>query len=433
MKIRVLMLLSIGAAVTFAQEGPQMDNPIHFNPVTLASQFFEHNNYFNYFGTFTGVYDSYAPTYNSLGQPVNHGSFGYSIGGGLSGYHAFRRATLSLSYSGNYRNYNNPLFSNGTDQNFAIAYTRRLSRRWTMGLSGNAGTVLYGSGYLGTASEGADAVATNPFSANTRYASAGFSLAYQQTRRWSYVVSGNFFLQRYSYANAIGATGGSGNVGVNYRVTARTTVSVDYGASGFTYQYGSGDSRLNSISGSVSHMFPHNWFVSFNGGITRSNISGFISIPVSALTGNVGAGGYVVGQYSTSSNFPAFGGSVIRNFRRFQISASGGQSIISGNGYYLASRNQYLNGTYSKSFRRSNFSLGGNWYRLKSAANTVAYSYSAGGLGASYSYQLMRYLGSNFRYDYVRYGNLVPYPAITDHRLSFGLTLSSRSVPLTLY
>lgn len=434
MKIRILVLLSAVAASVFAQEPTQMENPINYNPVSLASQFFEHNNYFNYYALVNGVYDSYAPTYNTTtGQQTNNGSFGYSVGGGLSAYHSFRNATLSLTYSGTYRNYNSPLFSNGTDQNLALAYTRRLARRWTLGLSASAGNVLYGTGYFGPASEGPNAIATNPFSANTRYASAGVSLAYQQTRRLSYVVSGNFYLQRYSYVNAIGATGGSGTFGVNYRVTARTTVSVDYGFSAFTYQSGSGDSRLNSINGSVSHLFPHNWLVSVTGGITHSNVSGFISIPVSALTGNVGAGGYVVGQYNTSSNFPSFGGTVTRIFRRFQFSASGGQSILSGNGYYLASRNQYLNGNYSKSFRRSNVSFGGNWYRLKSAANTVAYSYSAGGFGASYSYQLMRYVGSNFRYDWVRYGTLNPYPSITDNRLSFGLTFSSRSVPITLY
>src|SRR4051794_4150017 len=432
-KIRVLVLLSIGAASVVAQEGPQMDNPINLNPVTLASQFFEHNNYFNYFALVNGIYDSYAPTINSSGQQENNGGFGYSVGGGLSGYHTFRKATFAINYSGTYRNYNTPLFANGTDQNLATSYSRRLTRRWSLGLSGNAGTVLYGTGYLGTASQGPNAVATNPFSANTRYASAGVSLAYQQSRRLSYVISGNFFLQRYSNVNAIGATGGSGNIAVNYRVTARTTISAGYGASGFTYQHGSGDSRLNSISGSVFHQFPNHWFVSFSGGITHSNISGFISIPVSTLTGNVGAGGYVTGQYNTSSNFPAFSGTVIRAFRLFQLSASGGQSIISGNGYYLASRNQFLNGMYSKSFRRSNISFGGNWYRLKSAANTVAYTYSAGGFGASYGYQLMRYVGSNFRYDYVRYGNLTPYPAIVDNRLSFGFTFSSRSVPITLY
>jgi hypothetical protein len=432
-KIRVLVLLSIGAASAFAQEGPNMDNPINFNPVTLASQFFEHNNYFNYFGTVNGVYDSFAPTVNSSGQQENNGGFGYSVGGGLSGYHAFRHAALALSYSGTYRHYNTPLFQNGTDQNLALTYTTRLSRRWTLGLSANAGTVLYGSGYLGTASQGSNPVVTNPFSANTRYASSGVTLAYQQTRRLSYVVGGNFYLQRYSNVNAIGATGGSGNVGVNYRLNARTTISANYTASGFVYQRGSGDSRLNGISGSVFHQFPNHWFVTVSGGITRTNISGFISIPANFLNGNVGPGGYVVGPYSTASNFPSFTGSVSRVFRRSQFSASGGQSIISGNGYYLASRNQFLNANYSRSFRRANISFGGNWYRLKSAANTVVTSYSTGGFGASYGYQLMRYLGSNFRYDWVRYGNLAPYNSIVDNRLTFGLTLSSRSVPVTLY
>lgn len=433
MKIRVLILWSVGAASVLAQEGPQMDNPISYNPVTLASQFFEHNNYFNYFGSIDGVYDSYAPTINSNGQQVSNGGFGYQIGGGLAGYHKFRKATFAISYSGNYRDYSTPLFSNGTDQNLSVSYTRQLARRWTLGVSGNAGTVLYGTGYLGPASQGPNAVATNPFSANTRYASAGTSLAYQQTRRLSYVVSGNFFLQRYSYVNAIGATGASGDVAVNYRLTARTTITADYGTSGFTYQHGSGDSRLNSITGSVFHQFANHWFLTVTGGVTHSHISGFIAIPVSALTGDVGANGYVIGQYNTSSNFPAFSGTVTRVYRRFQVSASGGQSIISGNGFYLASRNQFLNGTYSKSWRRSNISVGGNWYRLKSAANTIAYTYSAGGLGASYGYQLMRHVGSHFRYDYIRYGNLAPYSAIVDNRLSFGLTFSSQSIPVTLY
>jgi hypothetical protein len=428
------MLLSVGAALAVAQEGPNMDNPINYNPVTLASQFFEHNNYFNYSAFVNGVFDSYAPTYNTgTAQQTNNGAFGYAVGGALSGYHKFRKATFSISYSGTYRNYNSPLFQNGTDQNLALNYTRRLARRWTTSLSANAGTVLYGSGYLGTISQSPNGVLTNPFSSNTRYVSAGVSLAYQQSRRLSYVISGNFFLQRYSFVNAIGATGASGDVAVNYRLTSRTTISADYNTSGFTYQAGSGDSRLNGVNASVFHQFSNHWFVSVSGGITHSNISGFIAIPVSALTGNVGAGGYVVGQYSSSSNFPSFSGTVSRVFRRFQLSASGGQSIVSGNGYYLASRNQFLSGVYSKTFRRSNISFGGNWYRLKSAANTVAYSYSAGGIGASYGYQLMRYVGSNFRYDLVRYGNLTPYPSITDNRISFGLTFSSRSVPLTLY
>ena len=129
MKIRILALLTAGAALATAQETSRMDSPINYNPVTLASQFFENNNYFNYFGVVNGVYDTYAPTYNSLGQPVNNGGFGYSIGGGLSAYHKFRKATLSVSYGGTYRDYNTPLYANGTDQNFSLAYTLRLARR----------------------------------------------------------------------------------------------------------------------------------------------------------------------------------------------------------------------------------------------------------------------------------------------------------------
>jgi len=439
-KVKLTVLLTFGGILAFGQEEPPGNNPLRSNPVTLASQFFENNNYVNYFGFANGIYDSYAPTLNSSGQSVNNGGFGYQVGGGVSASHTFRRASLSLTYSGGYSDYSSSTFSSGTNQNLGFNYTRRLSRRWTFAFSQGAGSILYGTGYispsgnsLNLSGDSPSQVALNPFSTNTRYLSSNVNFAYQQTRRWSYVFSGGFFLQRFSNVNSIGMTGGSGSFGVNYRTTPRTTIGVSYNYSSFVYQHDSGDSQINGIQGFVSHQFPNHWFVTVSGGITHSQISGFIVLPATALTGNVGPGGYVTGYYNTGSNFPSFNGSVSRVYRKSQITASAGQSVISGNGYYLASRNQFLSGLFSKSYKRANISAGANWFKLRSAANTVAYDYTSSGVGVSYGYQLMRHLSSNFRYDFIHYGNLPPTPGINDNRLSFGFSLSSKSIPLTLY
>ena len=45
----------------------------------------------------------------------------------------------------------------------------------------------------------------------------------------------------------------------------------------------------------------------------------------------------------------------------------------------------------------------------------------------------MRHLSANARYDFVRYGTIGTFSTVSDNRFSFGVSYSSKSVPLTLY
>src|SRR5947209_7920440 len=104
LKTRVLLFVPLAATLALGQETQPVDPffPGRFSPVTLASQFFEHD-YFNYYAFANGVYDSFAPVYSSEGQNISNGAFGYQVGGGASLYHTFRKAVLALSYTGSYR------------------------------------------------------------------------------------------------------------------------------------------------------------------------------------------------------------------------------------------------------------------------------------------------------------------------------------------
>jgi hypothetical protein len=440
-KIRVFILTLVSAACVFGQlqQPPQetssaSGNSSGYNPVTLASEFFDRGNFVNYYAFANAVYDTYAPTLNSSGQYVNNGGFGYGVGGGVGAYHAWSKSTLSLAYSANFSQYTSSFFTSGTNQNLNLSFNRQLSRRWSLGVGVLAGNVLYGTGYLGAQADTAGNVQLNPFSPNTRYLTGYASLSYQQSRRLSYFVSGGFYLQRFSYSGAVGTTGGSGSGGVNYRITSRTSIFGSYSHSYYAYQMDAGNTYVDGVSFGISHTFKNRWGASAYGGITHSNVNGLLNIPVGIITPTGVTSGFLRVPYVTTAVLPAFGGSISRYMRKSQFSFGGGQSVISGNGYYLASQSRYLSGNYSRSFQqRTNASFGGYWSRLSSVSGTMAYSYNTSGFGASYSYVILSHVSAYARYDFVRYGTISSYAGVSDNRFSFGFSFSSKSIPLTLY
>ncbi|MBV8828264.1 MAG: hypothetical protein JO108_03455 [Acidobacteriaceae bacterium] len=436
MRIRAVFLLLLLAALASAQQAPQQATV--WKPVTLADQFFEHN-YFNYYAFVNGVYDSYAPVFNSNGQVVNNGSFGYNVGGGISGYHAFKDGFFSIAYSGDFRNSTTYYWGSGTDQNLSMSYLKRINRRWTINAGTSGGIYFYGTGVNSYLPSSGTFVQTNPFSTETKFLGAGLTLSYRQSRHLSYVVSGNFFLQRFNYPGSIGTTGGSGTGSIVYRVSPRLTIGGSYSHSYFGYQLNAGDAVVDGYYGNMSYAFPKHWFVNASAGVSHSDTVGVASLPVSLIiqtpNGPQTVGGYVLGRYESTANLPAFSVGVSRVYRTSSFSVSGGQAIVSGNGYYLASNSLFFAGVYSRTLRtkRANLSISGNYNRFHSVANTVGVNYSTAGIGASYGYNIFRHVSANFRYDFIRYGNLAPYNAVNDNRLSFGFSFSSQRIPLTIY
>ena len=403
--------------------------------VTLASEFFEHD-YVNVYAFGNGVLDSNNPIVTSTGQVRNTLGTGFAVGGGVSLSHGFSDAQLNLSYQGSYQDYQSGYFTSGSTQYLALNYAKRLSRHLSMNVSVGAGNFLYGGTFYSSEPAGAvSPVITNPLSPQTRYLNAGVSLTYRQTRRLSYSVFGNFFLDRYNYAGAIGTTGASGGGSVNYQWDPRTSFSLSYIHSYFDYQRGAGNGFTDQIGLGGTHVFRNHWSASGYIGGARTDASGVIAVPVTLLVGNEAVGGYVLGAYKQVAFVPSFSGSVSHSLRRRSVfSVGAGEGIAgSGNGYFLASRNIYVNGVFSYSWQGQNISLGGGAYKLSSIANSVSSSYSSASFSASYGRGLIRHVGMFLRYDYIFYGSLAPYNGNSDNRLSFGFNFSSRSVPMTLF
>jgi hypothetical protein len=433
--LRSAAVFVVAAATVVAQEAsttePDTDSGIRGLPVTLAGQFFDHD-FVNYTLFGNVIFDTNLATLQGA-QTVNGSGFGWSAGGGVTASHLTRNTAFSLNYRGDYRRYGSSGYGSGTDQNLGLDYSVRLSRRWSTSISAGGGILLYGGGFYSVTPNAATTVATNPLSPETRFLNTGINFSYQQSRRLSYVFGGQFFLNDYNYAGGLDSRGVSGLFSVVYRLTGKTSLAATYSHSYYTYSQGVGSSTLDGGSLTLSHNFAGHWQGALTAGINRTHASGTITLPVSIILAQQTVNGYMTGPYDDVSLVPSFQASLTRYLRHSAFSVSGGQGVTPGNGVFLTSRTQSLNSTYSYSTRRSNISFGASYNHLSSIANSVSQTYSSGNLSASYSYVVRRHLAADFRYDLISYGGLLNYGGVTEHRLTAGLSLSSKSIPLTLF
>lgn len=432
MKFLVFVVVTLSAGSVFAQDttggGTQSQIPGNTAPPLIQKPYEAVKDFFNFFAFANGVLD----TNGAYLQNANQGaSFGEMVGGGASGFHQFSTGSLAVYYNGDYRHYGKSSFGNGTDQNLSIFY-QKFGKRWSFSIGEAAGEFFQGGTTFSTASNPVNPsliVQTSPYATKTRFAGTNLSAAYQQSLRLSYQFTGSYFLTRYNGLVAIGSNNIIGAFAVVYRITRRTSLSGNYSHSDYNYQHNGGSSNVDSGYLTLGHDFASHWSASISGGMTRANSSGFFEVPVFINPNTPPV--LVGGQYKQTNFLPYFQGTVTRVMRHSSIMASAGETVGPGNGYYLSSRVLNVNGIYNYALRRANLSANGYLSRLSSASNGVSGNEITLGLGAAYAYNLIRHLGLNARYDYIKYsvtGNLhVP----ADNRISFGVYFTSKDVPLS--
>lgn len=405
----------------------QVDNPSTLT--SLAGQFL-HGNFVNFYAFANAIRNSNTPLYNGGVGP----SYGFDVGGGVDLNHGFETGVISLAYRGDYRDYTNSSYSSGTNQNLALTFGKRIARRWTFSLFTSAGIALYGGNYYSNGATGPTSPLANPFSSETRFLSTGMSLAYQQTRRLSYAVTGSFFLTRYNYANAIGTTGGAGAASATYRLTARTSLSGTFSHSTYHYQQNVGDASVNSVFATVSHLFNGRTRLTVSGGIAHANSQGEALLPVGqTIIDGMPVTIFNRVPYKDSSWIPAFQGTLSHGWRGFQFNVAGGQTVTPGNGIYLTSRDVFLSGSASRSWRRSNVSAGGGYFHLVSASLKTSHAYNTASFSLSYGYAFRRYLGFHAGYTYFNNGSIGSFTSQGANTMYAGITFSSKSIPMTLF
>jgi hypothetical protein len=442
-RVRFLLVFCIAAATLAAQDSSSTGSGDSGNVterITAASQFFDHD-FVNVYGYGNGVWDSRVPQgLNSSNQESYGGGFGWEAGGGITATHTFRDGGITVNYRGSYRDYQSATSGSGDEQSLSLGYNKRLNRHWTFSANVVGGILTAGESFY-SASSVSSVTPGNPYSLESRFAQAGLGLTYAQTRRLSYVFQGSFLYSGYvnpggaglnPLSNPVSTRGVTGSASVLYRLTSKTTVGGSYARSYYAYSGKSGTADIDSLSLQMSHQFSGHWQVDVSGGVNRSHSQGFALTPFEF--GNALYLFYL--PYNRTVYSPSYQAVLTRAFRHSSFSLSGGQSVLSGNGLYLASRDQFVNGAFSYSTRRSNFSLGGNYARLSSVSTAaLSQTYSYYGVSGNYGVTLVRYLSGNLRWDLLHYDNPFGNSALNayEQRVSFGLSISSKSVPLTLF
>jgi hypothetical protein len=350
----------------------------------------------------------------------------------VTAYHDFNRGSLALSYRGAYRNYQSSSYPSGTDQNLSFLFRKALNKRWRFTYEQAAGIFLNGGSYYSLQTGSTSSLGLNPYTQSTKFLSSSVTLSYQQSMRLSYELGGDFNLNRYGGLGPFGTTGVGGSAAALYRLTRRTTFSGTYSHTYYTYQHNAGTSGADNIYLTLSHDFSSRWHGGISGGLSRVDSSGTVETPTVFVLNGQRFTGYVPGPYQRASIFPFVEGTLSRAWRQSQFTVNLGQDVSSGNGLFLTSRNEYVNGFYSYRTRQWSFGAGGNYSRLSSVANT-AQPYSSRTLSSSVGYSLTRHLGLNLRYFYTDYAHIGSVPGRIDNRISFGFVVNSKNVPITLF
>ncbi len=430
MKQVLVLLCAFGPVIALAQTPASAPPPAigaASRATSLVSSFFG-GDFFNATAFFDGIYDT---TQQAVNAP-NTGGAGFDVGGSVSGSKSFSNASLSLTYRGEYRDYAPSFGGKGSNQYLNLIYTKRLGIRWTISFRTNAGVTSYGtSSYSFNPS---DAALNNPLSTSTRFLSSGVTLAYRQTQRLSYIFSGDFFLNRYNYSGATGATGGIFSGSISYELTPRTTLGLTYSHDQIWYQFGAGNSEIDGVFLNGSHKFGQTWVVDLSAGASRVHTQGLFREPVQLVVDGQTVSGIVVTPYNTTKVVPTVRGSVSKRIGQFSLRATASRGVNPGNGTYLTSSTTMIMGYASRNFGHvSTLTVAGGYSTLQSIANTISQGYTQDNLTVHYSRLLFPHISTYGAYSYLRYGSLLGFGGRIDNRFTFGVSFSTKSVPMTLF
>jgi hypothetical protein len=385
--------------------------------------------YTNFSLSFSGINDSSLPfeTVTDQGAVVqDYGGWGGQVGGGFNIYHRVQHGLFYVNYSGSYARYNRGQYANATNQSFSAAYSKMLSRRWTVRVSeGLSFSSNLGSTYNVIPTSGLFP-SIQPYSQKTFFNNTALTLGYQATRRLSYFFGGNFFSATYRPSSISGYYGLSADAGASYRFTRRTTLTGSYDLSHLGYSGGGVSSRIQTGTLTLSYLLTRRIEAEASAGVSQVNSSGTASIYFQGVPSDV----FVQGVYKQSTIVPDFTGSIFRTGRRSRFGITGGQNVSGGNGIYLTSKNLFVNGSanYQLNKRLSVNGLFG-YSRLTSLANAAG-NYDATTYNFNVGYEIKRHIFANVAYskwDFPQYGTINTFNA---HRLTVGVVFASRDYPL---
>jgi hypothetical protein len=428
MKIRFLVLMFVWASLASSQTADQ-GQAADAGPTILSRGELEIppeaatgrlGSYFNFFAYGDFTYNSYEPF--SL-PGVTAGGEGFDAGVGLNLFHYFQSGAISLNYNGSYRDY--PGYNidpvDNVIQNLSLGINKHLTRHILLTF-GETASINPGGWIPQPVTTPQFQLGLNLIAIRNETSLTSAGLSFQQTRRLSWQVGGDFFELRYvPSVDNIGSFGGDASVGLSYRFTKKTSLSATATYQSYSFLHSHGSSTSDSAYLSLSHSFSPLIQVGVSGGALRTTFDEASAQVIGQIllisTGRISTySPYVSGRFSISR-------------KRVSLSLGGGETVSAGNGIYLTSKIIYAGGFLSYSpGQKWSFALGGGYQRLASIGGgvTAPDEYATG----SANYKLTRHFGVRASGSYTTYDTITTFPGNSYYNLSLGIIFTSADRPV---
>ena len=390
-----------------------------------------------FFGGVSGVYDTNVQPFvtDAQGNLVRVPNLvGIAYNAGAYGSHSWVHSKLSLSYTGDYREYPNHASYDGTNQSVTLGYTWQPSARLVLDARISGYVLNQAAGVVADQIAAEGSAATLPVFDTRTYSGMGSgSVTYLQSARDSFTFGGGGNTTRYQVNGLSEYSGAFGNASYLHRVTQRHSLGLLYGFSYQTSSTGSFSMMSHSISGQYAGDIGDSWILNVSAGVSFSHSHQLVAFQLDpALALLIGAPSVLL-PADVNNIFPVGQVTLKRPFRRALVSVDYLLSAGGGNGLALTSRSQSAHGGLSYTgIRKWNLGLDGTFSSFDGFGSFSEKTQWYGG-GMGFTYELMRYVHIVARIDALHYdlGGLLGRR--TTERASLGLSFTPKDIPLALW
>jgi hypothetical protein len=370
------------------------------------------------------------------GTIVKQTAYGIQAEIGAYGTHSWKRSILGLDYRGDYRRSTRRRTFNGVNQALSLDLQTQLNRRTAIIFRETGGTTNRAFGGF-AASVASDLQSLNlanneVFDSRSYFSQTTATVAYRQTARTTYIVSGDGFFVKRPDPRLVGVVGYRGSGAIEYRLNSRSTAGLAYNYVNFSFPRVHGGADAHGLAATFTRAVTRNLNLLFTGGVFRVESFGTQSIELSpeiaALLGQ--RTGFEA--FNRKSWIPQIQTSANYTLERSRFSLAYVNGLSPGNGVYLTSQSRSVAAGYSFAGTRK-LSLGASARHLRMKSESISIRdirSSAAGGGVNYHLTSLLNLSSQIDYRTFRSPGLRGREGFA---FVFGFTVSPSRIPLSIW
>jgi hypothetical protein len=431
-RLTALAALFIAAATAQDYQGPSIISRGSGDIGKRSGQLVE----LRFFGALNVIYDT------GLLQATSDSTYatavtGVEVRGGVYGSKTWRRASVGLDYKGDYRAYNKGQ-EGGSDQSLLLGYTfqknRKLKLDWRLGAGSYSRSVRNSFNNVGSQTSSGFDPSQLLFDNRSVFVDGGMDVTYVHSPRTFFSAGGEAFTVHRQTSAIPGTNGYTLHGTIERRISNTTTFGVVYDH--YHYDYGKffGESNIDGISFGFTKEFDHRqWTIRILAGGMKTETEGTQQVALDPVIAGI-LGVPSVNQAFYQVSYRPRGDFLLRRqFKSSALSFTYNRGISPGNGVYLTSTQETLNGAYDYTTRRKvRLTVRGNYSKLSSIGQGLA-NYSQYGGGGSFSYAINRALHLVGSFDLRHQEITTSIFGRNSSRAELGFAFSPGDIPLAIW